>query len=99
MGNIQFIYIEHFCILPEMRNKGYGQNILKLLREKRENVILEIDPPIDAIPRRRKEFYIRNGFIENPYSNVHLPYHKGNNGHNLVIIPILLQLQQKNIKF
>ena len=26
-----FIYIEHLCILPEMRNKQYGRKVLSLL--------------------------------------------------------------------
>lgn len=81
-----FIYVEHFCILPEMRNKQYGQKGLLLLREKQKTIILEIDPPIDEISIRRKGFYERCGFVENPYSHVHPPYHKGNKGHELVIM-------------
>ena len=27
----QFIFIKHFCILPEMRNKQYGQKTLSFL--------------------------------------------------------------------
>lgn len=29
--NDSFIYIEHFCIFPDMRNKQYGQKTLQLL--------------------------------------------------------------------
>lgn len=63
-----FVYVEHFCILPEMRNKKYGQKVLQLLRQNGRMVILEIDPPVDVNSIRRKRFYERGGFVENPYS-------------------------------
>ena len=81
-----YIYIEHFCILPEMRNRKYGQRTLSLLKARQKTLILEIDPPIDAISMRRKGFYERCGFVENPYPHIHPPYHKGNKGHELVIM-------------
>lgn len=79
-----FLYIEHFCVLPSMRNKRYGQKILAALQER--SLILEIDPPVDEISRRRKGFYERCGFVENPYSHIHPPYYKGNTGHGLVVM-------------
>jgi len=79
-----FLYIEHFCVLPSMRNKHYGQNILDALKSK--PLILEIDPPIDEISLRRKGFYERCGFVENSYKHIHPPYHKGNVGHELVVM-------------
>lgn len=81
-----YIYIEHFCIQPELRNRQYGQRALSLLQEKGKIMILEIDPPIDAISMRRKGFYERCGFVENPYPHIHPPYHKENTGHELVIM-------------
>ena len=81
-----YIYIEHFCIQPDLRNRQYGQRTLSLLQEKGKIVILEIDPPIDAISMRRRGFYERCGFGENPYPHIHPPYHKGNTGHELVIM-------------
>lgn len=79
-----FLYIEHFCVMPSMRNKHYGQNILAALRDK--PLILEIDPPVNTIAQRRKGFYERCGFVENPYPHTHPPYHKGNAGHDLVVM-------------
>ena len=49
-------------------------------------VILEIDPPVDAVSIRRRGFYQRCGFVENPYLHVHPPYHAGHAGHALVIL-------------
>ena len=88
------VYIEHFCILPEMRNKQYGQRVLSLLKEKQKTLILEIDPPIDAISIRRKAFYERCGFVGNPYPHVHPPYHKGNKGHELVVMSNPMPISQ-----
>ena len=77
-------YIEHFCVLPAMRNKHYGQKILNAYRT--TPLILEIDPPVDEISIRRKGFYERCGFVENPYQHIHPPYHAGNHGHELIIM-------------
>ena len=81
-----YIYIEHFCILPECRNRGYGKQTLDLLGKTGKTLILEIDPPVDPISVRRKGFYERCGFTENPYGHVHPPYHRGNRGHALTIM-------------
>lgn len=81
-----YFYIEHFCIQPELRNRRYGQQALELLAEGGKTLILEIDPPVDDISRRRKGFYERCGFAENPYPHVHPPYHRGNKGHELVVM-------------
>ena len=84
--NDRFIYIEHFCILPDMRNKQYGQKTLALLREQNKTLILEIDPPDDDISKRRKGFYERCGFTENLFAHIHPPYHKENEGHRLILM-------------
>lgn len=82
----RFIYLEHFCILPELRNRHYGQRILAELGKQGKTIILEIDPPVDEISVRRKGFYERCGFGENPYPHAHPPYHRGNRGHELVVM-------------
>lgn len=65
------LYIEHFCVSPAMRNRHYGQRILSAYQS--TPLILEIDPPVDALCLRRKGFYERCGFTENPYAHVHPP--------------------------
>ena len=77
-------YIEHFCVLPAMRNRHYGQKILNAYQQ--TPLILEIDPPEDEIAVRRKGFYERCGFAANPYFHVHPAYHRGNAGHELVVM-------------
>ncbi len=83
---VHFIYVEHFCILPELRNHRYGQKILDDLKNQEKTIILEIDPPVDEISIRRKGFYERCGFMENSYSHIHPPYHLKNHGHNLMVM-------------
>lgn len=89
-----FIYVEHFCILPDLRNNSYGSRSLDLLSERGKTVILEIDPPVDDISIRRKGFYMRSGFIANPYRHAHLPYRKGYSPHNLVVLSKPVELTQ-----
>lgn len=84
--NADFIYVEHFCMLPDVRSRGCGARALELLRARGKTIILEIDPPVDDISRRRKGFYERNGFAANDYDYTHLPYHRGCKGHRLVIM-------------
>lgn len=90
----QFTYIEHFCILPQMRNRQYGQKTLALLTGTDKTLILEIDPPKDAISERRKGFYERCGFTENSFDHIHPPYHKENEGHSLIIMTCPKQIPQ-----
>ena len=77
-------YVEHFCVRPEMRNQHYGQKILEAYRN--TPLLLEIDPPVDELSIRRRHFYERCGFVENPYPHVHPAYHRGNTGHALVVM-------------
>lgn len=91
-----FIYVEHFCIDPSMRNKCYGQKSLELLKEKQKCIILEIDPPVDELSARRKNFYERVGFLENGYHHVHPPYHSDKDGHLLMVMSFPDKLSQED---
>ncbi len=91
----EFIYVEHFCIFPELRNMRYGQRALENLGRAGKSVILEIDPPVDSISRNRKQFYERCGFVENGFSHVHPPYHTGVKGHELVVMSKPEELSQR----
>ena len=91
----RFLYIEHLCILPEMRNRQYGKKVLSLLNEQSKMLILEIDPPVDDISKRRKQFYERCGFAENPFHHIHPPYHRGNEGHRLVLLSCPRQITKQ----
>ncbi|MDY4061559.1 MAG: GNAT family N-acetyltransferase [Candidatus Limiplasma sp.] len=91
----KFLYVEHFCIFPELRGRKYGQRALEKLNEKGKTVILEIDPPVDEISIRRKGFYERCGFRANPYEHVHPAYHRACEGHRLVVMSCPGQLNRE----
>ncbi|MDU5262002.1 MAG: GNAT family N-acetyltransferase [Clostridium celatum] len=96
---LNYIYIEHFCIEPNMRNKKYGENALELLKKRKKTIILEIDPPIDEISIRRKLFYTRAGYKENDFNHIHPPYSKYNKGHLLSVMSypdFLTQIEYDN---
>lgn len=82
----EFIYVEHFCIDPEMRNQKYGQRALELLNRRKKPVILEIDPPEDEVSARRKGFYERAGYAANGFEHLHPPYRAGRGGHRLAVM-------------
>lgn len=82
----EFLYIEHFSILPTLRGKSYGSRALALLGERGKALILEIDPPVDEVSINRRHFYERLGFAAHDFVHTHPPYRKGNYGHSLVIM-------------
>lgn len=81
-----FFYVEHFCTVPHRRGQGLGKKALELLGEKGKKLILEIDPPEDAVSIRRRGFYERCGFVENPYLYYHPPYYKEGEPYRLVLM-------------
>ena len=72
-----------------------GSRALELLGQRGKPVILEIDPPIDDISLRRKGFYERAGYQENPFTHVHPPYREGFAGHPLVVMSYPRQLERE----
>ena len=67
-------YIEHFAILKNLRGKGFGETLLKqFMTETRDEIILEVEPPIDDNGKRRISFYQRLGFKLNKHHYVQLP--------------------------
>lgn len=58
----EFIYIEHFAIDPTLRSQGYGSEALKaFIHEHGKPIVLEAEPPTDALSIRRIKFYERIG--------------------------------------
>lgn len=90
------IYIEHFAIHPDFRGQNYGSTILKeFIDSTSKTVILEIDPPIDEISKRRLAFYKQLGFNINDYKYTHPPYRKNVKPHELKILSYKKQLDKK----
>ena len=83
----EYIYVEHFAIEPQFRSCGYGSKTLKLIDDiATNNIILEIEPVTDSLTGRRKTFYERAGYTENPHNHIQPPYHKGESGVKLLIM-------------
>ena len=74
-----FIYLEHFAILPEYRNGGYGKKSVHLIiNETKLPLIGEIElPSASEIASRRLAFYERLGFKIWDISYVQPPYEEG----------------------
>ncbi len=89
-----FSYVEHFCILREKRGQGLGACALELLKDEGKPIILEIDPPVNEISRRRKLFYERNGFVANDWEHVHPSYHVMFPGNPLVVMSFPEELSE-----
>lgn len=81
-----YLYVEHLCISPARRGQGLGTAALDLFAKAGKPAILEIDPPVDEISRRRQAFYERAGFAANPHAHVHPPYRPENSGYALVVM-------------
>ena len=59
----EVIFIEHFAVKKELRNKGLGKEMLgELLTEKKAIFCLEVELPQNETARRRIAFYERMGF-------------------------------------
>lgn len=63
-----WLFLEHLAVDPECRNKGIGGQLLGFFTGKR--CCLEVEPPENALTRRRVGFYQRNGFFLNDYPYV-----------------------------
>ncbi len=72
--NPEFIYLEHFAMMPQLRGQGLGAGALALLQAMGKPIILEIEPPVDELTCRRKGFYRRNGFQECPWPHIQPKY-------------------------
>jgi GNAT superfamily N-acetyltransferase len=69
-----FIFLEHFATLEDVRGNGIGSKALELFKASGKTVILEIEPPTDTLTRRRLGFYQRNGMILNPHHHIQAKY-------------------------
>ncbi len=82
-----FVYVEHFAIAEHLRGLNIGGQILEKMKTLHTcPIILEIEPPIDAISVRRKNFYERHGFVVAAYEHLHPAYKQGDNEFFLTVL-------------
>lgn len=61
-----FYYLEHFASIPEERGKGIGAKVIShILETSGKTVVLEAEPEVEEIQKRRIGFYKKAGFKVN----------------------------------
>lgn len=96
----KYIYVEHFAICKEYRGKGYGTKVLELMKQKDKIIILEIDPLIDDVAKKRALFYKNCGFHSNDFNHIHPPYHANITvGHNLIVMSYPEKLTNEDYQY
>ncbi|MBO6118085.1 MAG: GNAT family N-acetyltransferase [Bacteroidales bacterium] len=74
----KFAYIEHFAVECSKRQKGVGSQVLQLLKDKvKKPLVLEAEPPEDAISVKRINFYKKNGLSLLSEKYIQPPYYDG----------------------
>ena len=68
------LYIEHLATYAQYRNMGYGATALKLLQNDNHVIVLEVEPPVTDMQKRRCEFYRRAGFVMNDCDYLQPPF-------------------------
>lgn len=69
-----FVFVEHIAVSKQCRGMGIGSKIMHGIIEKSNtNVILEIEPPVDDISKKRLHFYEKLGFKMNEYQYFQMP--------------------------
>ena len=71
--------IVYFAVVPELRSRGYGSQILQVIREQHPDTRIVVDIEVEEDSKdaeelerrnRRREFYTRNGFDASPFDYV-----------------------------
>lgn len=72
-----FVFVEHFAVKESFRGNGYGSKIIDDIKKQFGKIIvLEVEPPVDVITRRRIKFYERLGFYLNDCDYIQPAYSK-----------------------
>ncbi len=67
--------IVYFAVVPELRSRGYGSQILQVIREQHPDTCIVVDIEVEEDSKdaeelerrnRRRDFYLRNGFGSSP---------------------------------
>ena len=77
----KFAFLEYIAVDSSLRGSGIGSKVLAafLTHLNGKACILEIDPPVDDISKKRLRFYEKLGFKQTPYKSVQA-YLKHNRG-------------------
>lgn len=82
-----FVYVEHFAISSDYRNKGYGAMAMEtFIRHASLPIVIEVEKPEDDISQRRIGFYQRLGFVLHTYPYVQPPYRLSDSPFEMLIM-------------
>jgi ribosomal protein S18 acetylase RimI-like enzyme len=91
-----YVYIEHFAVSPEFRGKNIGSNMINTFADRiKKTIVIEIDPPINDISRKRLAFYEKVGYKANPHKHFHPPYNPKNKPHELLVLTLNKEFDRK----
>lgn len=83
----EFLYIEHFEVLPDFRGQNMGSQVMQNLCKEYSRIVLEVEPEdLDEMAKRRIEFYQRNGFVISDKSYIQPSYGPGKSELNLYLM-------------
>lgn len=91
-----FIYIEHLACDPQVRGLGIGTKLVQEIMNDDDNrvVILEVEPPVDELTKRRVRFYEKLGFNLNPHYHFQPSLNEGMEGLELKIMSSNVELSE-----
>lgn len=72
-----FYYVEHFAILPSMRGKQIGTDVMSDFLNHFNPVVLEVEHPDNELAKRRISFYKHLGFCLLSPNYIQPSYHIG----------------------
>ncbi len=75
----EFIFAEHFAIVPNARNEGVGAAVMNsFMKDQTKPIVLEVEIPVTSLAERRIGFYQRLGYkLWNNFKYHQPPYHSG----------------------
>ncbi len=84
----RFVYVEHFAVETSMRGTGVGTELLSYLKNISDrSLLLEVEPPVDEMTRKRIGFYEKNGFrLFDGFRYIQPPYGPGQSGMELKLM-------------
>lgn len=82
-----YVYVEHFAVNSQIRGQSTGTNTLtQFMEETQKMIVLEIDPIVNEISKKRLSFYQKLDFKPCPYKHVHPAYNKTYQPHELLVL-------------
>ena len=94
-----FIFGEHFAVLKEKRNLGYGTIFFEyFLKKIKKTLVFEIEKPTDEQSKKRKKFYEQFNLSFNEYEYLQPSYHVDGNEVPMILVSYPRSLTKEEFK-